>query len=91
MATLILAANLSGPIGRCDARCYNATDPRCDCVCGGLNHGVGYDKALQNTREHAAQLVKANHRPNPDSPFSWVEILGTAYRSDQPTLFPDAI
>jgi len=91
MPTLIEVQNLRAAIRRCDTRCYNAAHPRCDCVCGGLNHGVGYEKALQNTRQHAAELVKANHSPNPDSPFSWVTILGTSYRSDQPSLFPDAI
>jgi len=91
MATLIQLHNPFGPIGRCDARCYNATHPRCDCVCGRRNHGVGYKNALQNTRRLAAHLVKANHSPRPDSPFSRVTILGTSYRSDQSTFFPHAI
>lgn len=32
----------------CDARCYNAIHEDCDCCCGGLNHGVGEDKAREN-------------------------------------------
>ncbi|MDD3493032.1 MAG: hypothetical protein PHZ19_06020 [Candidatus Thermoplasmatota archaeon] len=38
-------------IGRCDARCYNADGPDCDCICGGRNHGAGLSQALENTRE----------------------------------------
>lgn len=29
-------------VGRCDARCYNAKHPECDCICGGANHGKGW-------------------------------------------------
>lgn len=35
----------------CDAHCYNATSKRCKCICSGLNHGVGYQKAVANTRD----------------------------------------
>lgn len=27
---------------RCDPRCTGATGPRCDCSCGGHNHGAGW-------------------------------------------------
>lgn len=27
---------------RCDARCENATGTKCDCQCGGLNHGAAH-------------------------------------------------
>jgi len=49
--TLIEVKTLSGRlVGRCDARCYNgrSRDSRCDCVCEGLNHGVGLEAALEN-------------------------------------------
>ena len=36
--------------GQCDARCYNAKTPTCICCCGGANHGVGLQKAVENTR-----------------------------------------
>ncbi len=36
---------------RCDAKCYNAKHPSCDCVCGGKNHGAGLDRAMDNVRE----------------------------------------
>lgn len=43
--------------GRCDKACYDAATPRCDCICGGRNHGVGLNKAIENTRDMAERLV----------------------------------
>ena len=45
---------------RCDERCHNATDPRCDCICNGRYHGVslrigGLTRALQE--EQPVQLT----------------------------------
>jgi hypothetical protein len=39
--TLIEVRSSEGVVGRCDARCYNAVTPDCDCICGGRNHGKG--------------------------------------------------
>lgn len=50
MAILIRVANSDGVVGQCDAKCYGAHEPRCSCICGGENHGVGLTKALANTR-----------------------------------------
>jgi len=44
-------------IGRCDARCYEATTPDCDCVCGGMNHGAGRSRAIENTRAYAEAMI----------------------------------
>lgn len=49
MTTLITAYDKSGPIGRCDAKCYNAKGAVCRCICGGRNHGVGRRKAIETT------------------------------------------
>jgi predicted GTPase len=38
----------NGKKGKCDSRCYDAIRPDCSCVCGGINHGVGYLQAKQN-------------------------------------------
>ena len=38
---VIVIRGSDGRIGRCDARCWDAKQPRCTCVCGGLNHGKG--------------------------------------------------
>ncbi len=42
---------------RCDARCYNATSATCDCVCHGMNHGVGIKQAKQNTEVLAEEWL----------------------------------
>lgn len=51
MATLIAVYNSEGCVGRCDAKCYNATTEQCTCICGGVNHGAGFRKAADNTAE----------------------------------------
>jgi hypothetical protein len=51
MTTLIEVRNSEGVVGRCDAKCYNATDARCVCICGGANHGAGYAQAVENTAD----------------------------------------
>jgi len=53
MSTLISVYNSNGCVGRCDAKCYDATHPHCDCICGGKNHGAGKKQAIDNTREMA--------------------------------------
>ena len=35
----------------CNSRCYNARGKICRCICQSRNHGVGYDKAVQNTMQ----------------------------------------
>lgn len=57
--TLIYVGNSDGCVGRCDARCYEATSPDCDCICGGKNHGKGLTQARANTVELAKQNLKA--------------------------------
>lgn len=58
MTTLIEYRNREGKItGRCDARCHNAKRPKCKCVCGGLNHGVGLTEAKAWTILAAAYLT----------------------------------
>ena len=49
--TLIAVYNSDGCVGRCDAKCYNATSDECTCICGGANHGAGKQQAVENTRE----------------------------------------
>lgn len=59
MTTLVSVHNSEGCVGRCDARCYEAQGPDCDCVCGGKNHGAGLEKAMENTREWAEEWIAA--------------------------------
>lgn len=51
MTTLIYVGNSEGCVGRCDAKCYDAHYPDCDCICGGKNHSKGLKQALENTSE----------------------------------------
>lgn len=32
---------------RCDAKCHNAKEPGCDCICGGRYHGCGNSEIAQ--------------------------------------------
>jgi len=60
MATLIEVRNSQGVIGRCDERCYDAIGPRCDCCCGGVNHGKGLNKAVANLSRMYDDVIMAN-------------------------------
>jgi hypothetical protein len=57
MVTLISYHSSGGDQGRCDAKCYDAHEEVCDCICGGKNHGAGIEQALGNTRELAESWV----------------------------------
>jgi len=58
MTTMIAVYSDRGA-ARCDARCYEAAEPECDCVCGGRNHGIGMSRAIENTRELAEEWMEA--------------------------------
>lgn len=58
MSTLIAVYSGDKCVGRCDAHCYDAIHPQCDCVCGGKNHGVGQKKAEENTREYCEEWIE---------------------------------
>lgn len=57
MTTLIAVYDSDGCQGRCDARCYDADNEDCECICGGRNHGVGKQQAIDNTRELAESWI----------------------------------
>ncbi len=57
MTTLIAVYNSDGCQGRCNAKCYDAAEKDCDCICGGRNHGAGKEQALDNTRELAEEWL----------------------------------
>lgn len=35
----------------CSSSCYNATGDKCVCCCGGRNHGVGLEAALEKNED----------------------------------------
>jgi hypothetical protein len=45
-------------VGRCDAKCYLATCKDCDCICTGLNHSAGLQRATDQTRALAEEWVQ---------------------------------
>lgn len=51
MTTVIAVYNSEGCVGRCDAKCHNASSPDCDCICGGRLHGTGTRAVEVNTRD----------------------------------------
>lgn len=55
--TLIYVGDNYGCVGRCDAKCYEASSPDCDCICGGMNHGKGFKQAVTNTRENIKKVL----------------------------------
>lgn len=71
MTTLISAHNSSGCIGRCDAKCYEAHDPHCDCICHGRNHGAGLQQALENTRALAEDWIETYTAENHLTGLEW--------------------
>lgn len=50
MTTVLSVHNSDGCVGWCDANCHDAKNPKCTCICGGVNHGVGLSKAVENIR-----------------------------------------
>ena len=59
MPTLIIEHGTKGKSrGQCDSRCYNAKSPNCLCCCGGQNHGVGLQTAIDNTRAMTEELLQ---------------------------------
>jgi len=75
MTTLIAVYTSDGCIGRCDAKCYNAKDLECDCICNGLNHGAGVGRAVQQTREHLSSMIKAYGVTHPDAQIDFVQAV----------------
>jgi len=49
MSTLIEYRSDGKLIGRCNERCYNAVEDKCNCICDGKNHGKGYHAAVERT------------------------------------------
>jgi hypothetical protein len=66
---MIAVYNSEGCVGRCDAKCYDATESDCDCICGGRNHGAGLQQALEN----AAELFLSDKVPTKDGTWLVIE------------------
>jgi hypothetical protein len=71
MSTLLSVHGSEGLIGRCDAKCYDAKEPGCDCVCGGKNHGAGLKQAMVNTELYSAEWIAAIAEKKGDVKADW--------------------
>lgn len=79
MVTLITYGNSEGT-RRCDARCHDATEPNCECICGGANHGAGLQQALKNTREMAEGWIEEYCRQNNIAREDFTVMIGEGVR-----------
>src|SRR6266481_2078487 len=57
MSTLMASRSPGRHRRSCNAKCYNAKRPECDCMCGGRNHGVGELQAHRNSRETGVSWI----------------------------------
>lgn len=55
-----MTETVGGRTRRCDRRCYDGRGKRCRCICQGRNHGVGLQRALEQTRELASDALAAD-------------------------------
>ena len=61
--TVMTWGNSEGTQGRCDAKCHNATEDTCTCMCGGAYHGAahregGLEQAMQDREEQIVEGIK---------------------------------
>jgi hypothetical protein len=64
--TLIVVKDKDKVVRRCDKRCYDAKHEDCDCVCGGINHGKGFDAAQKNVADHFQAIKEKFEAEHPD-------------------------
>lgn len=57
MTTVMTAGNSEGT-RRCDATCHDAKGSKCECICGGRNHGVGFERAMENTVKYGKAVLE---------------------------------
>lgn len=73
--TLIAVYKKSGDktvcVGRCDARCYEASQSTCDCICQGVNHCAGQKQAMDNTRAMFGEWEEQYIREKQLTNVSW--------------------
>lgn len=75
---------------RCDARCYGASGPDCDCCCGGSNHGKGFARALSLTRARppVAGLKKTAASAQLSLPWGESDDSGFTFHAERAILPP---
>lgn len=71
----------------CDGRCTNALGPKCDCSCGGINHGSGM--LVEVVSDITSKIPKAQNKPCKERAEAYrqaiknaVERMATKYGED---------
>ena len=59
---------------RCDAACYNAKGPDCECICEGVNHKAGQAGALANAHEMLDEWTEEGLEVTLEAPLSRVTL-----------------
>lgn len=88
---ILIALQLDDGISsrRCDANCYNAKHPECKCVCGGLNHGKGYNWAVIDQTERILPELRLKY-PGKSVYSPVINERNRAFQYDTPRWgFPD--
>lgn len=81
LATLI---NSTGIIRQCGKTCYLAKTRTCQCLCGGVNHGVGRRQAIDQTREYFEELhTEVKNLATPAMQFRKITIISKLTPRDQ--------
>lgn len=58
--TVMSWGNSEGVKGRCDAKCHNASEPHCDCMCGGRYHGTTRNGTFDEVRKaHGQEILES--------------------------------
>ena len=56
--TAVLTVRAGGSVaGSCGKSCYDAEHEPCRCVCGGVNHGAGFEAAAANAQAMAEEWI----------------------------------
>jgi len=74
-------------LGACTSRCYDDQDFRCTCICGGVNHGVGYRTACGNAVDGIAIDWSKTHPKIAKAKCTTIVPRGVHRNADQLTLF----
>jgi hypothetical protein len=87
MSTLIELLYNGHQAASCNAQCYNSKSAICDCICNGLNHGVGLQAAIDRTRRDGARYVAEYVAAHPFAEHWKLRITLPKVQHEQPMLF----
>ncbi len=87
MTVLISLSSNRVVLHACGAKCYNASNSPCTCICMGMNHGVGLQTAIEKTRRDGAKATAAFMAAHPYAESYRVRFHLPPPLSNQPMLF----